>query len=70
MRAPHYLLKQDITALPIIGDGRQSGTSGSPLVSQRLPRVSACWHAARLDHQNFHHGLGDATGASASSCCT
>ena len=30
MRAPDYLLKKGIKSLPCIGDGRQSGTSGSP----------------------------------------
>ena len=30
MRPPAYLLKRDIHALPCIGDGRQSGTSGCP----------------------------------------
>jgi len=30
MRPPSYLLKKGIQALPCIGDGRQSGTSGSP----------------------------------------
>ena len=32
MRAPDYLLKQGIADLPCIGDGRQSGTSGSPSI--------------------------------------
>ncbi len=30
MPPPDALMKQGITALPCIGDGRQSGTSGSP----------------------------------------
>ncbi|HEX8660972.1 MAG TPA: IlvD/Edd family dehydratase, partial [Brevundimonas sp.] len=32
MRPPAYLIRQDILALPCIGDGRQSGTSGSPSI--------------------------------------
>ena len=30
MRPPAYLIKQGVSELPCIGDGRQSGTSGSP----------------------------------------
>ena len=30
MRPPAYLITEGINALPCIGDGRQSGTSGSP----------------------------------------
>ena len=30
MRPPAYLIKKGVEALPCIGDGRQSGTSGSP----------------------------------------
>jgi dihydroxy-acid dehydratase len=36
MRPPSYLLKKGINALPCIGDGRQSGTSGIALDPQRL----------------------------------
>ncbi len=32
MRAPSYLLKRGVQALPCMGDGRQSGTSGSPSI--------------------------------------
>lgn len=32
MRAPDYLLKEGVNSLPCIGDGRQSGTSGSPSI--------------------------------------
>ena len=32
MRPPAYHIKQGITSLPCIGDGRQSGTSGSPSI--------------------------------------
>jgi len=36
---PAYLIKQGITALPCIGDGRQSGTSGSPSILMPRPRL-------------------------------
>ena len=41
MRAPSYLLKRGITALPCIGDGRQSGTSGSPSILNASPEAAA-----------------------------
>ena len=41
MRAPDYLLKQGITSLPCIGDGRQSGTSGSPSILNASPEAAA-----------------------------
>ncbi|MEO1704577.1 MAG: IlvD/Edd family dehydratase, partial [Pseudomonadota bacterium] len=41
MRAPSYLLKQGISALPCIGDGRQSGTSGSPSILNAAPEAAA-----------------------------
>ncbi|MEM6939321.1 MAG: IlvD/Edd family dehydratase [Pseudomonadota bacterium] len=41
MRAPSYLLKQGIQALPCIGDGRQSGTSGSPSILNAAPEAAA-----------------------------
>jgi dihydroxy-acid dehydratase len=37
MAAPAYLLKQGIHTLPCIGDGRQSGTSGSPSILNASP---------------------------------
>ncbi len=40
MRAPAYLLKQGIEALPCIGDGRQSGTSGSPSILNASPEAA------------------------------
>ena len=40
MRAPAYLLKQGIAALPCIGDGRQSGTSGSPSILNAAPEAA------------------------------
>ncbi|WP_170791525.1 IlvD/Edd family dehydratase [Ruegeria lacuscaerulensis] len=41
MRPPSYLLKQGIEALPCIGDGRQSGTSGSPSILNAAPEAAA-----------------------------
>ena len=41
MRAPDYLLKKGITALPCIGDGRQSGTSGSPSILNASPEAAS-----------------------------
>ncbi len=40
MRAPAYLLKQGITELPCVGDGRQSGTSGSPSILNATPEAA------------------------------
>ncbi|WP_210297112.1 MULTISPECIES: IlvD/Edd family dehydratase [unclassified Rhizobium] len=41
MRAPDYLLKQGISSLPCVGDGRQSGTSGSPSILNASPEAAA-----------------------------
>ncbi|MEL6550807.1 MAG: IlvD/Edd family dehydratase [Pseudomonadota bacterium] len=40
MRAPAYLLKKGIHALPCVGDGRQSGTSGSPSILNAAPEAA------------------------------
>ncbi|MEX0311149.1 MAG: IlvD/Edd family dehydratase, partial [Tateyamaria sp.] len=40
MRAPSYLLKKGIQALPCVGDGRQSGTSGSPSILNASPEAA------------------------------
>ncbi|WP_339640865.1 IlvD/Edd family dehydratase [Jannaschia helgolandensis] len=40
MRPPSYLLKRDIHTLPCIGDGRQSGTSGSPSILNASPEAA------------------------------
>jgi dihydroxy-acid dehydratase len=40
MRAPDYLLKQGVSSLPCIGDGRQSGTSGSPSILNASPEAA------------------------------
>ena len=41
MRPPAYLIKRGITSLPCIGDGRQSGTSGSPSILNASPEAAA-----------------------------
>ncbi|HEY4405178.1 MAG TPA: IlvD/Edd family dehydratase [Xanthobacteraceae bacterium] len=41
MQPPAALLRQGITALPCIGDGRQSGTSGSPSILNASPEAAA-----------------------------
>ncbi|MCV6591682.1 MAG: dihydroxy-acid dehydratase family protein [Silicimonas sp.] len=41
MRPPAYLLKQGVTSLPCVGDGRQSGTSGSPSILNASPEAAA-----------------------------
>jgi dihydroxy-acid dehydratase len=41
MRAPASLIKRGIRALPCIGDGRQSGTSGSPSILHASPEAAA-----------------------------
>ena len=40
MRPPDYLLKRGIHELPCIGDGRQSGTSGSPSILNASPEAA------------------------------
>jgi dihydroxy-acid dehydratase len=41
MRAPDYLIKAGVSSLPCIGDGRQSGTSGSPSILNASPEEAA-----------------------------
>jgi len=41
MQPPAALLKKGIMALPCIGDGRQSGTSGSPSILNASPEAAA-----------------------------
>ncbi|MFI5014250.1 MAG: IlvD/Edd family dehydratase [Hyphomicrobiales bacterium] len=41
MRPPDYLIRDGINALPCIGDGRQSGTSGSPSILNASPEAAA-----------------------------
>lgn len=40
MRPPDYLLKKGVHSLPCIGDGRQSGTSGSPSILNASPEAA------------------------------
>ena len=40
MRTPDYLLRRGIRELPCIGDGRQSGTSGSPSILNASPEAA------------------------------
>jgi dihydroxy-acid dehydratase len=40
MRSPDYLLKRGVKELPCIGDGRQSGTSGSPSILNASPEAA------------------------------
>jgi dihydroxy-acid dehydratase len=41
MQPPAVLIKAGITSLPCIGDGRQSGTSGSPSILNASPEAAA-----------------------------
>lgn len=40
MRAPVHLIARGIRVLPCIGDGRQSGTSGSPSILHACPEAA------------------------------
>jgi dihydroxy-acid dehydratase len=48
MRPPAALLREGIHALPCIGDGRQSGTSGSPSILNASPEAAALGGLALL----------------------
>jgi dihydroxy-acid dehydratase len=41
MQPPGALIKQGVAALPCVGDGRQSGTSGSPSILNASPEAAA-----------------------------
>jgi dihydroxy-acid dehydratase len=41
MRAPDYLLKRGVSSLVCVGDGRQSGTSGSPSILNASPEAAS-----------------------------
>lgn len=41
MQPPAYLIKKGVLSLPCIGDGRQSGTSGSPSILNASPEAAA-----------------------------
>jgi dihydroxy-acid dehydratase len=48
MQPPDALIKQGITALPTLGDGRQSGTSDSPSILNASPESAAGGNLALL----------------------
>ena len=48
MRAPAYLIREGVHALPCIGDGRQSGTSGSPSILNAAPEAATMGGLALL----------------------
>jgi dihydroxy-acid dehydratase len=48
MRPPDYLIKKGVSALACIGDGRQSGTSGSPSILNASPEAAAGGNLAIL----------------------
>ncbi len=48
MRPPAYLITEGVSALPFIGDGRQSGTSGSPSILNASPEAAAMGGLALL----------------------
>ena len=48
MRSPAYLLAEGVHSLPCVGDGRQSGTSGSPSILNASPEAAASGGLALL----------------------
>ncbi|MDO7840835.1 IlvD/Edd family dehydratase [Sphingomonas immobilis] len=48
MRPPAYLIREGVHALPCVGDGRQSGTSGSPSILNASPEAAAMGGLALL----------------------
>ncbi|WP_288936580.1 IlvD/Edd family dehydratase [uncultured Sphingomonas sp.] len=48
MRPPAYLITEGVHALPCVGDGRQSGTSGSPSILNASPEAAAMGGLALL----------------------
>ncbi len=50
MQPPAALIKQGIMALPTMGDGRQSGTSGSPSILNVTPEAAVGGGLALLKH--------------------
>jgi dihydroxy-acid dehydratase len=48
MRPPAYLILDGVHALPCLGDGRQSGTSGSPSILNASPEAAASGNLALL----------------------
>ena len=64
MQPPAALIKRGITSLPCIGDGRQSGTSGSPSILNASPEAAAGGGLALLKtgdrvRIDFNKGMAD-----------
>ena len=60
---PAYLIREGLHALPCIGDGRQSGTSGSPSILNASPEAAAMGGLALLrsgDRVRIDLGMGAA----------
>ena len=49
MQPPGELIKKGITELPCIGDGRQSGTSGSPSILHACPEAALGGNIAYIE---------------------
>jgi dihydroxy-acid dehydratase len=49
MRPPAYLITEGVHSLPCIGDGRQSGTSGSPSILNASPEAAAMGGLALIE---------------------
>jgi len=63
MQPPDYLIKKGIHSLPCLGDGRQSGTSGSPSILNASPEAAAMGGLALLkngDRVRIDLGKGEA----------
>ena len=63
MRPPDYLIKKGVHSLACIGDGRQSGTSGSPSILNASPEAAAGGNLAILrtgDRVRIDLGSGEA----------
>ena len=53
MRPPSYLLEQGVHSLPCTGDGRQSGTSGSPSILNASPEAADGGGLALLENNDM-----------------
>ena len=53
MRPPSYLLEKGVHSLPCIGDGRQSGTSGSPSILNASPEAADGGGLALLENNDM-----------------
>ena len=49
MRPPAYLITEGVSALPCVGDGRQSGTSASPSILNASPEAAVMGGLALLE---------------------